>query len=186
MRRALPALVLAVLLSPLAAQAQRPDPRKAELDQLLTALATAPSDETAALMERRVMQLWLQSGGPTVAMLLSHGARNLSTGAPDDAVSDFDAAVVLAPDCAEAYARRAAGRYEAGDVAGALRDIQEALKREPRHFAALHTLSVIAENQGNLPGALAAWKQVLALDPHTEGAQERLKQLTRKVEGEES
>ena len=83
------------------------------------------------------------------------------------------------------FSRRALARFEAGDIKGAWRDIQEALQREPRHFGALQALSTIAEKQGNWAGALAAWKQVLAIDPHTEGAERRLKDLTKHAEGEE-
>lgn len=177
-------LIFAILVSA-PALAEKPDPRKAELGQLLGALPSAPSDEVAARMEQRAQQLWLQSGGPTVALLMSSGARNLSAGNAPEAVADLDAAIVLAPDCADAYSRRALARFEAGDVSGALRDIQEALQREPRHFMALHSLSTIAEQQGNWAGALAAWKQMLVIDPHTEAAQSRLKDLTKHAEGEE-
>jgi tetratricopeptide (TPR) repeat protein len=180
------ALLLCVLLlcgSPAVAQ-PRPDPKTVELGQLLDGLALAPSEELAARMEQRIGQLWLQAGGPTAAMLMSRGQRNLQTGQADDAVADLDAALALEPDLADAYARRGMARYETGDVSGAIRDLQETLRREPRHFMALKTLSRIAEAQGNWAGALAAWKRLLEIDPRTQGAQSRLRELTIHVEGE--
>jgi tetratricopeptide (TPR) repeat protein len=160
------------------------DARKAEIDTLLTALAKAPDEQTAASLESRIKQLWFDAGSPVETLLMGKGMRNLQNNAADDAVQDFDAVLVLDPDMTEAYERRAAARYSAGDYKGALIDIEITLQREPRHFVALQTLSRIAEAQGDAKGALNAWKKVLELDPKTPGGQERLADLTRKVEGE--
>ncbi len=180
-------LVLIVLMFAVPAQAQtRPNPRQAELNQLLDGLAMAPSDEIAAHIEARISALWAQQGGPTAAMMMARGVRNLQSGAPDEAVADLDSVLVLEPELPEAFVRRAAARYEAGDIPGALRDLQEALTHEPRQFEALKTLSHIAEAQGNPKAALDAWRQLLTIDPHTEDAQKRLRDLTKLVEGESS
>ena len=178
------ALLVSTLL-PLAAAAQ-PRPPTAELDQLLTALALAPNEMVAGRLEARIATLWQRSGGPTAALLLGRGARDLGAGDATEAVADFDAALALSPDNAEAYGRRALAKYHAGDVTGAIRDLEEAIRREPRHFGAWRSLSAIAEAQGNNAGALAAWKQMLAIDPKTTGGATRLKELTKKVEGEDS
>ncbi len=135
-------------------------------------------------MEARIGELWQQSGGPAVALLLQRGARDLSSGAEVEAVADFDAAVALEPDLAEAYARRSVARFQNGDVAGALHDAEAALKREPRHFGVWRSLSQFQEARGDLAGALAAWRKLLEVDPKTSEAQERLRELARKVEGE--
>lgn len=180
--------VLIVLISglhPVTAQ-PRPDPKSAEIQQLLDALALAPSDEVAARMEQRIAGLWAKQGGPTAAMMMARGQRNLRAGEAAEAVSDLDSVLVLAPNLPAALVRRSAARFDAGDVSGALRDLQDALSREPRQFEALKTLSKIAETQGNWPAALAAWRRLLEIDPHTDGAQARLRTLTKQVEGEDS
>ncbi len=185
-------LVMLLSFSVSAASAQprhdpaKPEPAKSELDQLLTALPLAPSDEVAARIERRIMQLWAKSGGPTAALLAGRGARNLQAGDAAEALQDFEAALVLEPDMAELFSRRALARYELGDVAGAYRDLEEAIKREPRNFAAWRQLSAIAEAQGNAAGALAAWKKLIEIDPKTVGAQSHLKELRLRVEGQDS
>ena len=153
---------------------------------MLTALAVAPSDELAARLETRIQQAWAKAGGPAAAMLAARGNRNMQAGAASEAVQDFDAALTLSPDFVDAIGRRAAARYQAGDVGGAFRDLEDAVRREPRNFAAWRILSGIAEAQGNPAGALAAWKKLLAVDPRTEGAAKRLRELTRKAEGEDS
>ncbi len=164
----------------------KPDPKRAELDNLLNALKIAPSEAAAAAVEMRVREIWLRAGSPAAALLVARGSRNLANNAEEDALGDFDAALVLDPNYAEAYSRRAQARFAVGDYRGALIDIQETLKREPRHFAALQALSRIAEQRGDYAGALAAWQKVLDLDPKTPDGQERLKALQKKALGEES
>ncbi len=60
------------------------------------------------------------------------------------------------------------------------------LKREPRHFGAFQTLSRIAESRQDFTGALRAWEKVIDLAPNLPGAQDRLKSLKLKAQGEES
>ena len=179
-------LIIFVMLACPALAQPRSDPARSELEQLLTALALAPSDEVAARMEGRIGQLWVRAGGPTAGLLMARGTRNLAAGEAGEAIEDFDAALALEPNLTDAFGRRAMARYHEGDVPGALRDLEETLRREPRHFGAWRSLSSLAEAQGNLPGALSAWKKLLEIDPKTSGAQARLKELTKKVEGEES
>ncbi len=189
-----PLLLIAALLAPLPALAQaptppgttRPDPRRAEIDKLLDALKAAPNEQTAAALEARVHEAWLRAGAPVAALLLGKGTRNMGNNADEDALEDFDAALVIDPDYAEAYNRRAMLRATLGDYRGALADIQEVLTREPRHFSALQTLSRIAENRGDIRGALLAQEKALELVPNLPGAQERVKSLRLRALGEES
>ncbi|HEX3350483.1 MAG TPA: hypothetical protein VHS58_20530 [Acetobacteraceae bacterium] len=162
----------------------RADMRKAEVDLLLKSLATAPDEETAAGLETRIKEMWLQAGSPAATLLMSRGMRDLQNQAADEAEQDFNAVLTLQPDLTEAYERRAVARFAAGDYKGALTDLEVTLQREPRHFAALQTLSRIAEARGDNKGALLAWKKAMELDPKTPGGGKRLQELTRKVEGQ--
>ncbi len=181
--RAVIAVLLALMAFPTLAQ-PRPDPRKVELDGLLNALKTAPTEEAAGAIEGRVKQLWLESGSPAATLLMGRGLRDLANNAAGDAQDDFDAVLALEPDLAEAYDRRAVARYLQGDYTGAIIDIQATLQREPRSFIAFQGLSRIAEARGDLKGALAAWRRALELDPKTPGGDTRLRELVHKVEGE--
>ncbi|MBV9785660.1 MAG: tetratricopeptide repeat protein [Acidisphaera sp.] len=154
------------------------------LDQLLAALKVAPSEDIAANLEQRIREAWLNAGSPAVTLLMSRGLRDAQAGAQQEAEADFDAAIVLDPNLAEAYDRRAVTRFQQGDYAGAVRDIEEALKREPRDFIALQDLSRIAESRHDWAGAYAAWQKVLELDPKTPGGEMRLNELRRHAEGE--
>ena len=119
-----------------------------------------------------------------MVLLLNEGSRDLEDGDTDGALDALDDALVLAPDYAEAWLRRALTKFHAGNYAGAIRDIQATLQREPRNFVALQTLSHIAEAQADWKGALAAWQKVLELDPRTPDGQERLQMLRRRALGE--
>ncbi len=192
-------LLLAALLAPLPALAQapapaapqarpdgRPDGRRGETDALLDALKKADSEMAAASFEAKLRESWLRAGAPVAALLLGKGTRNLRNDADDEALDDFDAALVIDPDYMEAFNRRAMARATLGDYRGALADIQEVLKREPRHFGAFQTLSRIAEARQDFTGALRAWEKVLDLAPKLPGGEERLKTLKLKAQGEES
>lgn len=156
-----------------------------ELNALLDALKAAPTESAAGVLQARIAQLWLDQGGPAAALLVSRGARNLANNAADDALADFNAALLLSPDYAEAYNRRAMAQFELGDYPKALADLQAALRHDARHFSAFGTLSRIAEAREDWQGALAAWKKLLEFDPHTPGGAERLKMLSLKAFGEQ-
>jgi tetratricopeptide (TPR) repeat protein len=179
-------IILGLLLIsvPVIAQ-ERPDAdRAAILNQLFSALLRAPSEEDAATLEQRIRQAWLEGGSPAVTLLMMRGLREMQTGSQEEALADFDAAATLDPDLAVAYDRRAMARFQQGDIAGAIHDIEETLRHEPRDFSALQDLSRIAESQKNWAGAYAAWLKVIEIDPKTPGGADRLKDLKRRALGD--
>jgi tetratricopeptide (TPR) repeat protein len=183
------ALILLLLAAPAWAQSPpdgkgRADPRKTELDTMIAALKVAPSEEAAGALEARIRMAWMQAGSPAATLLMNRGMRDLTNDADDEAVDDFDAVLALEPNLPDAYHRRALARFALGDYRGAIADIEETLTLEPRHFAALQSLSRIAEERKDYTGALAAWQKALEISPKTPKGQERLKALTRKALGE--
>jgi len=178
MRTALFALLLAI-----PALAQTPA-QKAELDQLFELLKAAPSEEAAAPVEARIQRTLVNGASPAVMLLLQRGMRNMEAQAWREALADFDAALDLAPDYVEGWNRRASARFMMGDLEGAVRDIREVLRREPRHFGALVTLTAIAEERKDYKAAVQAYEAALAIYPKLQGGEERLRELHRKAYGE--
>ncbi len=178
-------LAAAVCLSPVAPRAAPPD-RPQTTDTLLDALKHAPNEGAAAAVEQQLRHMWLNAGSPAVTLLMSRGLREMKAGETQQAIEDFGDAIVLDPKLAEAYHQRAIARFQAGDTAGAIADIQATLHLEPRNFAALQTLSRIAEAGDNWKGAYEAWRKVLELDPMTPGGKDRLKELKVKAFGEQT
>jgi tetratricopeptide (TPR) repeat protein len=184
-------LALALLMSPALAAAQpQPPPsraqesRRAELDSLFEGLKVAPDDAVAAMMEGRIRTLWVEQASPATVLLMRRGARNLAARTHDEALEDFDAAIVLSPASAEAWHQRAQAYAALGDAASAARDLQEALRLEPRHFGALLTLSMLQEQAGDARAALRSMEAALALHPRLRGGAERLRELRRTAEGD--
>ena len=163
---------------------QAKDRHRQLLDQLLNALQSAPSEDAAALLERRIEQFRLEAASPAVQLLMTRGMRGLRAGAARDAEADFDAAITLDPSYGEAWHRRAIARFESGDTLGAIHDIGEALQREPRNFAALDTLARLSETREDWKGAYAAWQKKLEINPKTPGGEEKLKDLRRRALGD--
>ncbi len=190
--RAIPMMFLLTALLPAglpAARAQQPPPasaeaRKGELKRLLDALPAAPDDTAAAALEARIRGLWAQAASPAVTLLLGRGQRNLGAEAAADAVEDFDAALTLEPDYAEAWLMRAQALIAAGDYQAALRDLRQTLVLEPRHFGALATLSALQEQMGDAEGALRSMQEAVTLHPRMAGAQERLRRLRTAARGQ--
>jgi tetratricopeptide (TPR) repeat protein len=181
MRRALLALPLLLLA------AQAPAPRAPEeLDRAFAALRHAPDAHGAQLAEAAIRQLWGRQATPAVALLLNRGIRSLRAGQPGDALEDFDAAITLAPGLADAWYGRAQAYAGVGDPAAAARDLAEALRLEPRHWPSLASLSRLQEDRGEMTGAQRSHEAVLAIHPFIAGGQERLRELRRAAEGDDT
>lgn len=179
-------IVLAFLLLALPAAAQTPvqPSREATIDRLLAMLKVAPDEPSAGAVERAVQAQWIGQATPATKLLLLHGFSELTDNHASDALDDFDAALDLQPDLQEGWHGRAMARAQMGDPVGAVRDIAEVMKREPRQFQALQDLSRIAEQRADWKGAYEAWTRALELDPKTPGGTERLKELRIKVFGQ--
>lgn len=169
---------------PQGAAARTAEARRAELDRAFEALRTAPDENGAALVEARIRTLWAQTASPATTLLLRRGARNVEAQLPAEALEDFDAAITLQPDFAEAWYMRAQAYARAGDGAAAARDLQEVLRLEPRHWAALMSLAALQEEAGNAMGALRSLEAALAINPHMPGGAARLREQRRKAEGD--
>ena len=177
-------LTLLLVLLPTLALGQPVQEKRAALDKMLDALRTAPNEQVASALEDKIRQSWLEASTPAVTLLMSRGLREASTGASDEATSVFSDAIVLDPTLAEAWHQRAIARFKSGDTVGAVRDIQETLKLEPRHFGAWRTLERIAEGREDWKAAYDAWRHVLDIDPRTPNGEDRLKDLKRKAFGD--
>ncbi len=173
-------LILLLLAGPAAAQTGN-----APADNLAAALKAAPNEAAAAALEQQIREAWARAATPAVGLLLSRGSRELSEGAPGDALDSFDAALDLSPDLLDGWRGRAAARRSLGDYTGAVRDLQELLRRDPNSFIAFQDLSRVAEARGDWRSALTAWQKLLELDPQTPGGQVRLRDLKRRALGEQ-
>lgn len=161
----------------------RADP---ELDALFTQLTEAPDAAAATGIEEGIYERWADSGSPTVNILLERAAAAENAGDLEGAGRFLDQASDLAPQYAEPWSRRANMAYRANDYPGAISALQETLKREPRHFAALAVLGMIYEELGQQRPALEAYRAALVVHPNYELAIQGVRRLEPRVDGRDA
>lgn len=144
----------------------------APLDQLYARLARTRYPEEAEGILAEIERLRMKSGSNSADLLLGRALKARESAKLDIALPLFDAVVELYPDWSEAWSERATTRFQNGDVNGAMGDLAQTLKREPRDVAALAGLGSILTDAGEPEGALRAYDRALALAP----AWERLKE----------
>jgi tetratricopeptide (TPR) repeat protein len=184
MRRALFALALILAAcSPTPREAVAPtDPA---LDALFADLAAAPTAAEAAAVEQQIWQSWGQSGSATVDVLIERADAADAAGDKALALRFINEATELTPSYAGGWYRRSILLYDADDRAGAIRDIEATLKREPRHFGALAGLGMIYEDMGQERAALEAYRRALEIHPNLDAARQGVVRLEPKVEGQD-
>jgi tetratricopeptide (TPR) repeat protein len=155
-----------------------------DTDALFARLQTAPNTPVATEIEARLLTAWHDQASASVQVLIDQAAEKIMLGHAKDALADCDAAVVLQPELADVWRRRADARLALGDEIGAAGDLAQALTREPRLLPALVDVSRLAEGRKDYAQALAAWQKVLELDPKTEKGAARLERLRRRANGE--
>ncbi|GIK49994.1 MAG: tetratricopeptide repeat protein [Hyphomonadaceae bacterium] len=185
MRRLFLAVAAAVALSACGAneRAARHDP---ELDALFVQLEQAPDATAAEPIQQAILAKWADSGSATVNVLLERATAAAAEGDEEMAEGFLDQATALAPDYAEPWRLRANIAYSSEDYAGAIDAIQEALKREPRHFGAMAGLGLIYEELGQQRAALEAYRAALVVHPNYDVALQGVRRLEPRVDGRDA
>ena len=152
--------------------------RRQKLDDLFARLA-ASSDvaETNGLV-LAIDRLHLRSGSNTGDYLMLRAIAAMEARNFETSLALLDKIIVLQPDWAEAWNKRATARYLAGDDQGSMTDIAHVLILEPRHFGALSGMGAILERSGFQDDALRAYQRALNVAPQMpslRAAVERLK-----------
>jgi tetratricopeptide (TPR) repeat protein len=157
--------------------------RSARLDVLYEALAKAPNQAIAKIVEAKIAALNLQSGSATADLLMVRARSMIEAKDSKLAFEILDSVIAIAPNFTEARAQRATLYYQTKNIPAALSDIRVVLAREPRHFAALTGLGVILQEIGENKRALEAFRRALALDPYLDQVPDIVKKLEVQVEG---
>lgn len=154
------------------------------LDSLFEQLAKSKSAQQAEVIEEAIWNVWTQSGSPSVDYLMRQGLTAMADGHHGEALIYFTQVVTLAPGYAEGWSKRSALYYLMEDYQRALKDLEQVLRLEPRHFAALGGLAVLLDELGDKEGALVAYRKVLTIHPYLDGAREAEQRLSEEVEGQ--
>lgn len=154
------------------------------LADLYAHLATAEDEAQAKKTAERIERLWLVSGSDTVNLLMERAAKAIVEKKFDKAEKLLDQVVVLAPDYAEGFNRRAYLNFTQNRFEQAVGDLRRVLALEPNHFKALEGLAQIWRETGNKPGALRVMRQLMDVNPFFPGAKGVIDELKREVEGQ--
>jgi len=162
-----------------AASARQDDSR---LDELFMRLQTTADAQEAELIEGLIWTLWFQSGDPDTDRLLASGNDAMGAGRYDEALARFSRVIERDPTFAEGCNRRATLHYLMGNFDASVRDIQETLAREPRHFGALSGLGLINTALERWDSAVKAYEEALRVNPFLSGAGSNIEDLRKKLE----
>jgi tetratricopeptide (TPR) repeat protein len=168
-----------------AARPGRPPPKPPETDdQLLAKLTKAPDQRAARPIERELKARWAHSGSPSADLLLKRTDQAMEAHDFDTARDIAQKLTTIAPNFAEAWHRRATLATQKDDYEDALNSLRRTLALQPKNFAALAELGEILEEYNDKPHALDAYRQAKAIDPFLDGLTDRIRDLTKTVEGQ--
>jgi tetratricopeptide (TPR) repeat protein len=142
------------------------DQADSRLDALFVRLLEAPGPGEAQRIEGLIWQIWAQSDDGAVRGLMEAGVDAMSRGDYRHALSKFDQMVLIAPDFAEAWNKRATAWFIVGDMRKSLADCDEVMKRNPQHFGALSGYGQIYINLEEHEKAIEYFKRALAVNPN--------------------
>lgn len=152
-------------------------------EELLGKLTASKSEEEAATLEEEIWDAWLLSGSPTVDILMKRGVEAQESEDIELARDMYDRAIIIKPDYAEAWNRRALLFFNDGKYDEAMADLESTLTYEPKHFGAWIGLGMIFESIDRPDAALKAYRKALEVHPYAAAAKQGEKRLVIVVEG---
>lgn len=152
-------------------------------DNMFERLKAAPTDEEAQSVALDIWAAWMESGSPTVDLLMERADTAMASGDVKLARSFYDRAIRIQPGYAEAYHRRAALFFADERYDEALRDMNAALEREPRHFGAWLAIGGMLEQLGAHEEARDAYSEALEIYPRMESARRGLARVRALTDG---
>jgi len=156
-----------------------------QLDDLFQTLKSASSKEAAQAAEDGIWHLWLESGSDTVDLLMTWAMKAMQAKDYATALDFLDRVIIMKPDYAEGWNKRATVYFMMNDYSKSIADIGKTLALEPRHFGALSGLGMIMREIGENKRAIEAYQKALAVDPNLEGVQKALDELQAKAAGKQ-
>lgn len=157
----------------------------APTEQMFERLKSAADEAEAADVAADIWATWMESGSPTVDVLMQRAMLALEAGETDTAHELLDRVILIKPDYPEAWHRRAGLFLAEENFPEAFRDLNEALKLEPRHFGAWIGMGVMLESLGGQKEALESYREALTIYPLLPQARAAEQRLLRETLGRE-
>ena len=154
------------------------------LDDLFAKLPAHSGSRIGRAIEAEIQQRFHKSGSDTADLLLSWGVRAFEEKNYRLALDILDQAIMVKPDFAEAWNKRATVNYMLDDYSGSLSDIRQALLLEPRHFGALSGLGIILDASNNKADALKVLRRALEINPQMDQVKKTVERLEKETSGQ--
>jgi tetratricopeptide (TPR) repeat protein len=186
-------VLTAALLFALPAYAEEPAPPEAltpeaiqalPLDELLDKLPERAGSRAGKALEAEVLERFHESGSDTADLLLSWAVKAMEDKDYPEALDILDQLIILKPDFAEGWNKRATVHYLADDYASSVADIRQTLALQPRHFGALSGLGMILQETGQKQQALVVLRKALAINPQLDKIKEAVERLEKETAGD--
>ncbi|HWA31196.1 MAG TPA: hypothetical protein VG867_08855 [Rhizomicrobium sp.] len=155
-----------------------------QLQALMPKLAKAGSADAAKPIEAHVLELFRESGSPSIDLLMTRASAAAQGGDTATASKLLESITDIAPGFAEAWHIRGMMAAEADQDAVAIVYLNRAIALNPHQFQAMADLAGILVEYGDKKQALQYFRKALAIDPYYEGLDKEVEQLSRDVEGE--
>lgn len=153
------------------------------IDDLFRRLKDAKNPREAKSLATQIERRFARSGSDTVDLLAARANEVFIEGEPAIAIEIMDRAIVLKPDWAEGYHRRATMFFAMDDMTRALVDLNAALAREPRHFGALTGMGLVFQRLGDQKRSYEAYARAYEINPSLESVKIILERMRPDVEG---
>ncbi len=156
------------------------------LQELYRKLKLASNTAKAQSIEKVIENVWLESGSPTVDLLMSRALAAQRNNKNELSLEILNQIVKIAPTYTEGWNRRAMIYFYNQNYALALLDIRRVLALDVHNFHAINGLGLIMQEIGNKKGALKVFKRLIEIHPYYTDAKKTLQKLQIEVEGQDT
>ena len=159
-------LILACLTGPVLADTCPPLPDySAEMGALVDDIRAAPDERSAAPISGAMWEIWLRAPDAAAQETLDAGLRHRNNFNFAGAFDAFDRLIAYCPDYAEGYNQRGFTSFLRQDFAGALADLDVALRLSPGHVGVQSGRALTLMNLGRRDEARAQLLEALENNP---------------------
>ena len=162
--------------------------RESELNNLFKQLKNSENTK-ATEIENKIWKIWLthpssDRKGYRLTELLAQGSFLIAKEELNKAYEIFSQIILVDPNWSEAWNKRATVLYLMGRHQDSLKDIDEVLKRESRHFGALSGQGLVQIELKNYEKAIKSYQAVQKIYPSIRSAKIMIPQLKRLIKDE--
>lgn len=155
------------------------------LDQLFYDLKRERNEKAAERIAQKIWGEWFKSGSASIDLMMNWAQDAIKAKKYHVALDFLDQIVILQPEFAEGWNRRATLHFMMNEYGKSVSDIKRTLALEPRHFGALSGWGMILKNSGQKEQALKVFSQALEVYPMMRNAQAEVAELTDELAGDD-